>query len=266
MSDLTKRETPEERELDAKRRELAAFECQLADAELEYHTLLAELGAFEVQYFLIVGKRLARLDELQAQLAEALAELQPESAPLAEKAEEARKQAQSSAGAFEEFVAASPDKPRPLPTEDCRKVYIEAAKAMHPDLAVAPEEKTRRHKFMAALNEAYEAGDLQGIQRILNDWNSSPESVPGDGVGAELIRVIRKIAQVQTRLQEISAAKETLTQSDRYKLWQEAMDIDLDATKYLDGMAAALDNEIGVLEQELKLLRPSNKEAKQPDD
>ena len=43
------------------------------------------------------------------------------------------------------------------------------------------------------------------MRSILADWESSPESVEGEGVGPELIRVIRKIAQIQRRLVEIEA-------------------------------------------------------------
>ena len=77
---------------------------------------------------------------------------------------------------------------------------------MHPDLAPSDAEKERRHKFMASLNEAYEAGDEDLIRQILNEWNSCPEAIAGDGVGAELIRTIRQVAKVQARLQEIGVA------------------------------------------------------------
>lgn len=43
---------------------------------------------------------------------------------------------------------------------------------------------------------AYEAGDAERLQQILRAWEESPESITGGGIGAVLIRLIRKIAQV----------------------------------------------------------------------
>jgi hypothetical protein len=253
MASLTQLETPEEKELASKRQELEALQSQLADAELDFHTLHAQLAAFESQYFQIVGKRLARLDDLQAQVAEARAARSPKNEPLAEQASQARRQAEATAEAFEE-IAASPPKESFKPTEECRKLYLKAAKAMHPDLAPNPEDKQRRHKFMAALNEAYEAGDAARIQQILHDWNSSPESVSGDGVGAELIRAIRQIAQAQIRLQEIQATRDALLAGELHQLWSSATGDCADATEHLQRIAAILDEEIETLKQDLEQL------------
>jgi hypothetical protein len=38
---------------------------------------------------------------------------------------------------------------------------------------------------MAAVNEAYEKGDFEAIQRVLADWEASPDIGTGDGVVAE---------------------------------------------------------------------------------
>ena len=56
---------------------------------------------------------------------------------------------------------------------------------------------------MAEVNLAYENGDEAKLGSILADWESSRDTVEGEGVGTELIRVIRKIAQIQRRLTEI---------------------------------------------------------------
>jgi hypothetical protein len=51
----------------------------------------------------------------------------------------------------------------------------------------------------------YEEGDEDRLEAILREWEMSPEPGKGDGFGAELIRVIRKISQVKERLCEIEA-------------------------------------------------------------
>jgi len=259
MGTLTLTETPEERELAAKRKELETLRSRLADAELEYHTLRVDLAAFEALYLQIVGQRLARLDELQAHIAEARAARQPKNEKLAEEARKARADAHATAEAFESGTAKTENVPKARPSDDCRRLYIQAAKAIHPDLAPSPEEKARRHRFMTALNEAYEAGDVERIRRILQEWNASPESVTGDGVGAELIRIIRQIAQVETRLRELKAAREALMQSDLYKLWQAAISSEFDATKHLQRMAAGVDEEVESMEWEEKQIKAATK-------
>ncbi len=64
---------PEDRELEAKRSELAALEANLAERELQLTSLRVELSSFERKYLAEVGARYAELDELKAQLAEKLA-------------------------------------------------------------------------------------------------------------------------------------------------------------------------------------------------
>ncbi len=71
---------------------------------------------------------------------------------------------------------------------------------------------------MAEVNIAYKNGDESKLQSILADWESSPESVEGEGVGPELIRVIRKIAQIRKRLSDIEAEIQQLNTSDQYQL------------------------------------------------
>ena len=89
--------TPEERELEKKRSELAILEEELAQRELELTTLQSELRAFEARYLRIVGIHYAELDELEAQIAETQARLSPKDDELQEQASQARTQAQESA-------------------------------------------------------------------------------------------------------------------------------------------------------------------------
>src|ERR1019366_7205310 len=65
---------PEDEELAKKRLELAEIESQLADRELYVVTFRTELTAFERRYLKIVGARYAELDEINAEIAERLAQ------------------------------------------------------------------------------------------------------------------------------------------------------------------------------------------------
>ena len=71
---------------------------------------------------------------------------------------------------------------------------------------------------MAEANEAYERGDEAQLAKILTEYEHSPEAVKGEGPGAELVRVIRRISQARSRLSEIEAELQQLLRSDLYQL------------------------------------------------
>jgi hypothetical protein len=197
---LKKLLSPEEEELQRKKALLAQLEAQLADRELELAALLADLHHFEQHYLRTVGQRYALLDELKAQLAETQARRNPHNDTASDEARKAREQAQDSARAVGDQPDESASQPKPARSESLDKLYRQAARLLHPDLTLDPEEKKKRHDLMAEINDAYARGDEERIRAILREWHTAPESVHGDGPGAELVRIIRKIAQVEKRL------------------------------------------------------------------
>jgi len=214
---LTRRQTPEERELENKRTQLAALEAELAQRELDLATLKAELTIFESRYLREVGVLYAELDEIEAQIAEAQARLNPTNQQAQEQASRARAQAQESAQAAG-AARKSGEQKKFTASESLKKFYREIAKSIHPDLATDEADRARRQRVMAEANQAYADGDEARLQAILREWESSPESVKGEGTGAELIRTIRKIAQVEERLRFIEAEIIELKSSDLYQL------------------------------------------------
>src|SRR5438874_10954361 len=67
---VSRRPSPEERYLEKKRAELAELEAQLAERELELHTMRGGLIAFEAQYEAVVSAKYALLDEIRVRIAE----------------------------------------------------------------------------------------------------------------------------------------------------------------------------------------------------
>jgi hypothetical protein len=212
---ITRRLSPEERELEKKKAELAALEVTLAQQELELTTLQATLRAFERRYLSVVGARYAELDELQAQLAEAQARRNPQNIEAHARAEQARTQAHESAHTT---AAASQGPQKFEPSDSLKKLWREACKRIHPDQVTDPKERERRNKVMAEVNRAYEDGDEARLQAILYEWADSPETIQGEGVAAELVRVIRKLAQIEERLRVIAVQLNQLKASDLYQL------------------------------------------------
>jgi len=242
--------TPEEEELDKKRAQLAGLQSQLAERELELATLRAELAAFERRYLRIVGLRYAQLDTLEAEMTEYFARQKPRDREAQERARQARTQAQESREAAGEAECFDDIEPF-TPSESLKKLYHDIARRMHPDMADNPEEKKRREKLMAEATNAYERGDEARLREILTEWESSPESVKGEGAGADLVRVIRRMAQVERRLQSIAAQITDLVESDLHQLKTKVEDAAREGQDLLQEMADRLDRQINDATQRL---------------
>ena len=241
-TDITRTQTPEDRELSRKLYELSELETELAQRELDLATLQAELHTFEAKYIRIVGIRYTELDEIEAQIAEAEARLKPKDNKIQEEAAQARDQAQASAQAA--GIAQEPREEKFSPSESLKKLYREVAKCIHPDLATDEKERTRRQQLMADANRAYEEGDEAKLRAILAEWESSPESVEGEGTAAELVRVIRKIDQVEKRLRVIETEITQLEESDLYQLKTKVEAAENEGRDLLAEMASRVEEEI----------------------
>lgn len=207
---------PEEQELARKREEQTTIETELADRELRSANLRAELGAFERQYLHYVGSRYAELDELKAAIAEQSAKEQPANDRAQRAAQQARARAEETKSTAGEKAAATPRAFEASP--EIKKLYREVAKRIHPDLTSDRKDRAKRQQLMAEANEAYERGDEAKLNKIFAEYEWSPDAVQGEGPGAELIRVIRRISQARGRLAEIEAELQELLRSDLYQL------------------------------------------------
>ncbi|MGA7961433.1 MAG: hypothetical protein WCA33_07010 [Candidatus Acidiferrales bacterium] len=213
---LSSQLNPEEQELARKRDEQTAIESELAERELRSANLRAELGAFERQYLHYVGSRYAELDELTATIAERAAKEQPANERAHKAAREARARADETKSTAGEKSAATPRAFESTP--EMKKLYREVAKRIHPDLTSDRADRAKRQQLMAEANEAYERGDEAKLNKIFAEYEWSPDAVQGEGPGAELIRVIRRISQARGRLAEIEAELQELLRSDLYQL------------------------------------------------
>ena len=249
-TDITRTQTPEERELGRKLYELSEIETELAQRELDLATLQAESHTFEARYIRIVGVCYAELDEIEAQIAEAEARLKPKDNKIQEEAAQARDQAQASARSA--GIAQKPKEEKFSPSESLKKLYREVAKCIHPDLATDEKERSRRQQLMTDANRAYEEGDGAKLRAILVQWESSPESVEGKGTAAELVRVIRKIAQAKKRLRVIETEIAQLEESDLYQLKTKVEAAENEGRDLLAEMASQIDDNIALAKRKLE--------------
>ncbi len=252
---IAHRKTPEEQELEKKLAELSALEAELAERELELATLQGELHTFEREYLRVVGIRYARLDEIEAEIAKYLAFLNPRDSTARNQAEEAWAKAQDSKRTASENATNSESCRDFKPWESLKKLYREVAKRIHPDLTTDKAERLRRQQLMAEANQAYENGDEERLRAILHVWENSPDSVQSEGVEAELIRTIRKIAQVQERLKMIEEDIEALKRSTLYQLREKVLAAQQTRRDLLAEIAAQIDEQIAAAKVRLEYLR-----------
>jgi hypothetical protein len=233
---------PEDQELARKREEQAELEAELAERELRSANLRAELGAFERQYLHFVGARYAELDEWKAQLAARLVEEQPENARAQQAARDARARANETKLAAGETASQEPGAFQSTP--EMKRLYREVAKRVHPDLTSDRKDRAKRQQLMVEANEAYERGDEAQLSKILTAYECSPEAVEGEGPGAELIRVIRRVSQARGRLAEIEAEMQGLLRSDLSQLKSRVDEADRNGRDVLKEMIAKVEEQI----------------------
>jgi len=238
---------PEDQELARKLAEQAGLEADLAERELRAQNLRAELGAFERQYLHFVGSRYAELDEWQARLAEHLAGARPGNDRARQAAEQARARAEETkATAGEKSI----EEPRAfVATPEMKRLYREVAKRIHPDLTSDRSDRTKRQHLMAEANRAYEHGDQERLVKILTEYEHSPEAVEGEGPGAELIRVIRRLSQARSRLAEIEAEMQELLRSDLHQLKLRVDEAEKNGHDILQQMVAKVDQQIATVKR-----------------
>jgi hypothetical protein len=217
-TEIVRHQTPEEAELLRKREELAVVRAALAERELELADFRVQLKSFEGRYLRQVSVLYAELDEWEARIAELEASLNP--APAAQQhAEQARKQADKTREATHGEASQAQDF---RPSADLKRLFREVAKRIHPDFAKDDADRQRRTRQMAKANEAYGRGDAEALQRILDDYQESSESVQGEGIGAELIRVIRQVHQARKNIAALEEELHRLSSGELARLKRDA--------------------------------------------
>jgi hypothetical protein len=252
-SNIARTQSPEDLELASKKAELAALETQLTQRELDVTTIRVELHGFEQRYLRIVGVKFAEIDDLEAQIAEALNRRNPSDQTKRQQAADARSKATESATAIGAIEPAHSEGFKP--SDDLKRLYREIAKRIHPDLATDEPDRAKRNRLMAEVNGAYAKLDEARLHAILDEWDTSPDAVTGDGVAAELVRTIRKIHQVQARLAAIEIEIAALSGSELALLKARAESEQMKGLDVLVQMAEQLDEQIVQLQRNRDALR-----------
>jgi len=252
---IVRKLTPEQEELDRKREELASVRVTLAERELELADLRAQLRSFEGLYLRRVGFLYAELDDWDARVAELEASLE-NSSSARERAERARKRASDTHSATHGEASKTASFKR---TAELKTLFREVAKCIHPDFARDDAERQRRTRLMAEANEAYDQGDAEKLQRILQEYSESSESVKGEAIGDELIRIIRQIAEAKKRIAAIEHEASTLRASEIAELRKESELAEQMGRDLLGELAVAVGEQVARARREYEFLETEAK-------
>jgi hypothetical protein len=248
---------PEEEEVRLRKLELELLQRALIEKELYLAGLRGELVAFEKLYIKTVGALYAELDEIEAQIAELIAHQTPENEKTRTAAGQARRKAEDSKSTVGEL--ALDIRKNFKPSQELKDLYREVARRIHPDLATGEADRARRQKLMAQANRAYEQGDEALLRVILEEYEASPEAVLGEGAAAELVRIIRKIAQVKRRISDIDREASDIVASELFELRKKVTEGTELGRDVLKEMASAINSQIAARQAELLNAREHGK-------
>ena len=215
--------SPSDVKLAQKRAELSLLRAGHAQATAVLQQLRDEIARFERSYHQTLGRRIAELERIEAEIARLSGGYGAEEGESAEPDDYLDGETYKSGETFKNSSANGGNgRVWKSETQDIKALYREVAKAIHPDLAGAGPDNAARHELMLKANRAYAEDDSRTLQEILRNWRrhfpGQPEA--GDADGAALALVLRQIAIESQALREVNAKVEQLKKSYvcRFKL------------------------------------------------
>ncbi|KIF75559.1 hypothetical protein QR77_19955 [Streptomyces sp. 150FB] len=196
-----------------------AAEQALIEYEIAVETFRVEVENFSRLHHQRLGPVYARLDELDAMIAEARAARTGDPEDV-RRAQELRAMVQPMPGIEELFsewldsdglspeasamLTGQPVRPpkRVRPSDEARKLYRDLARKAHPDLAQDETERARREEFITRVNAAYGRGDEPLLRELAEEWAAGP--APQEQRASES-------EELYARLEWLSRRKEMLT-------------------------------------------------------
>ncbi|WP_373559176.1 hypothetical protein [Streptomyces sp. SA15] len=244
-------------------RAVRAAEQALIEYEIAVETFRIEVENFERLHHQKLGPMYARLDELDARIAEARAARTGDPEDL-RKADEARARVMpmpgveelfhgwmDGQGLFPEAAAMLTDQQvrppqRVRPSDEARKLYRELARKAHPDLAQDESERGRREEFITRVNGAYARGDEALLRELAEEWAAGPKPPEqGPTPSEELYARLEWLAQ---RKELLSVVARELEESAIGSMLRMAPD---DPDRLLDEVAEQLLAQLAEREAEL---------------
>ncbi|MDT0342214.1 J domain-containing protein [Streptomyces litchfieldiae] len=244
-------------------RAVRAAETALIEFEIAVETFRIEVENFSRLHEQRLGPLYARLEELDAEIAEAVAARtgDPEDERRARQARAAVSPLPLVSELFQGWLDSegfSPEgyamltqqsvqePPRVRPGEEARKIYRELVRRCHPDLAVDATERDRRDAFLARVNKAYARGDADELRDLAAEWERGGQGPDaGRAYAEELYARLEWLAQRKELLADAAAALEDSAIGSMLRMAGE------DPDGMLDDIAAELRQRVARREAEL---------------
>ncbi len=191
----------EQKRIEELREELTALEAAIAGREIELADLEKGMRIFEGRYLPVVGNKYDQLAEIEKQIAEL------QGLPFDEDVVDA--------SLAEDEVGCGQNR---MHSDRLKKLYREVARKFHPDLTSCEHERRHRHQLMVEVNRAYETGAEDRLQNLLDAGAGHDEVTDARVMSAEMILLLRKVAEARQRLVGIEADLADITGSEIYKL------------------------------------------------
>ncbi|MFI1656404.1 hypothetical protein ACH4ZU_16050 [Streptomyces sp. NPDC020472] len=244
-------------------RAVRVAEQALIEFEIAVETFRVEVENFSRLHHQKLGPMYARLDELDARIAEARAARTGDPEDL-RRAQEARAAVLPMPGVEELFndwidtdglspeaAAMLTDRPvqppkRVRPGEEARRLYRELARKAHPDLAREEDERKRREEFITRVNAAYARGDEALLRELSAEWEAGP--VPAEERLGESEELYARLEWLAERKDMLSAVARELEESAIGAMLRMAPD---DPDQLLEEIAEQLLAQVSERENEL---------------
>jgi chromosome segregation ATPase len=204
------------------RQQIEAAEAELANREAELVDLRVELSAFRLEYDTRVGRKVAELEEVKAEIKRCRQRISqyrqwgPGGPPQTRTGaayvpveEQYRRTWQQP----EEPPSPPPAEPVDAATKaQIKKLYRQLCRRFHPDLTQDAAERAWRTETMTAVNAAYAARSLVELQALAEKPNRSPSAE--SGTNEQRLTALRdRLQQIQRRLREAEQEIYELTNS-----------------------------------------------------
>ncbi|MBT9332441.1 hypothetical protein [Paracidobacterium acidisoli] len=249
-AEIILQQTPDDAALPDKREQLAAIRTRLAERASELAQIRAQLRTFEGRYLRQVGILYAELDDIEARIAEREVDLY-DSDSARSRAEEARQRAQETHDAA---FAAAREAEEFDPPPSLKTLFRDVARRIHPDFARDEAEQKHFTLLMARANQAYSRGDIETLQRLLDDHREINASIAGEGAAAELLRITRQIRHAERDIAVLDAEQHTLLASEIAQLHLDAESAAREHRDLLTELATSLREQIADARRRFELI------------